>query len=90
MGEVETISEIVFFIVMISFLIAIIFFGRYSEKKKWNNGICPNCGSSLILNPWMRDSQGGRGWTCPETDCDYTAWISYNVDIKPINERNES
>lgn len=64
-----------------------IFYTRKSEKRKWNNGICPICNSNLILPPWMIDSQGGRGWTCLKEDCDYTAWVSYNVDKKAINEQ---
>ena len=63
-----------------------IFYTRESEKRKWNNGICPTCGSNLTLPPWMIDSQGGRGWTCPANGCDYTAWVSYNVDKKVTNE----
>ncbi len=63
-----------------------IFYTRESEKKKWNNGKCPICNSDLILPIWMRDSQGGRGWTCPADGCDYTAWVSYNVDKKVTNE----
>ena len=67
---------------LIALVIIIIHFGRHSEKKKWNNGICPKCGSQLDLNPWMIDSQGGRGWTCPDYNCNYTAWVSYNIDKK--------
>ena len=78
----ETLSEITLLIGGVSFLISIICFARHSEKKKWNNGVCPNCGSDLVLNPWMIDSQGGRGWSCPKSDCEYTAWVSYKVDIK--------
>jgi hypothetical protein len=62
-----------------------IYFARQSEKRKWNNGICPLCNSDLILHPWMMDSQGGRGWTCRKDDCGYTAWVSYNVDKKVTN-----
>ena len=71
------ITGILLFIIFVG-----VFYTRESEIRKWNNGICPMCGSDLILPPWMLDSQGGRGWTCPEDDCTYTAWVSYNIDRK--------
>jgi len=80
----ESISEITFAVIGISFIGGLVFFARYSEKKKWNKGVCPDCGSTLVLNGWMIDSQGGRGWTCPKSGCDYTAWVSYNIDKKAV------
>lgn len=47
-----------------------------SEKKSYNNGKCPCCGNELKL--FDTDSQGGRGYECPK--CDYTTWVSYDVD----------
>jgi len=78
----EPISEITFAVIVLSLMGGLVFFARRSEKKKWNKGICPHCDSNLVLNDHMIDSQGGRGWTCPKAGCDYTAWISYNVDKK--------
>lgn len=47
-------------------------FSDYSyEKKKWNNGICPQTGK-----PWECfdvDSQGGRGYKSG----DFHIWISF-------------
>ena len=60
--------------------IVLLYFGRRAEKLAWNNGFCPKCGSKLVLPGWMVDSQGGRGWTCPSSDCHYTAWVSWRVD----------
>lgn len=47
------------------------------DKRDWNNGICPKCGT-----PWRQfdtDSQGGRGYNC-EMRCN-SIWISW------LNER---
>ena len=51
-------------------------YGRNSEKKAYNNGICPNCGNKLEY--FDTDSQDGRGYMCPS--CKYTTWCSYSVD----------
>ena len=62
-----------------------------SEKKAFNNGKCPHCGSDLKWED--SDSQGGRLWMCPshymkdkygKPLCPgYACWISYNrVDKK--------
>lgn len=49
------------------------------EKKSYNNGLCPICGTKLRLFDY--DSQGSRGYCCD--NCDYHTWISYNtVDKK--------
>ena len=72
-------------------VIALIVFGGFfasrSESKKFNKGVCPNCGAGLVLNGWMVDSQGGRGWTCPTKDCHYTAWVSYPFVDKKYRQR---
>ncbi len=70
-------------IVVASFiLICVIVLGmclcRLSEKKNYNNGICPKCGEKLVCTDI--DSQGGRCYSCKNDNCDYTCWISYNVD----------
>ena len=49
---------------------------REHEKKSYNKGICPHCGSPLKL--FDLDSQGGRGYKC--ISCHYVTWCSYNVD----------
>lgn len=62
-------------------LIGIILFGAIGfivgyrhEEKSYNNGTCPHCGTGLNL--FDHDSQGGRGYVCPE--CKYHVWVSYN------------
>ena len=52
-------------------------YGRWSDAKAWNGGICPSCG-----NQWESfdmDSQGGRGYKC---ECGSGVWISYAVDVR--------
>lgn len=46
----------------------------HSEKKDFNNGICPRCGAKLVH--FDTDSQGGRGYTCRQCNKYYT-WVSY-------------
>jgi hypothetical protein len=56
------------------------------ERKAFNGGKCPHCGSDLKWED--SDSQGGRLWMCPshymkdeygEPLCPgYSCWISYN------------
>ena len=69
---------IVLLLISVSFIFIVIFgciYIRNSEKKRWNNGICPECGLK-----WMHfdtDSQGGRMYRCDNWHrCD----VSYNVD----------
>ncbi len=58
-------------------LAASIIVGIGLEKEKYNDGYCRNCGKRLIY--FDSDSQGSRGYKCPE--CGYTAWVSYrNID----------
>ena len=40
-----------------------------SEKRGFNNGICPICGKKL--EHFDDDSQGGRGYCCPSTTHNY-------------------
>lgn len=63
------------------------FLASRSESKRFNKGICPECGSPLQLNGWMVDSQGGRGWTCSAKGCYYTAWVSYSFVDKKYKQR---
>jgi hypothetical protein len=58
--------------VTLFFLVGIIWQYR-NERRDWNGGVCPDCGT-----PWRSftmDSQGGRGYNC-ETHCN-SIWISY-------------
>ena len=73
--DVLDIVAIVFCIAVVVFLVFGMIYGRYSEKKDWNKGICPQCGK-----PWIRfdtDSQGGRMYRCENW---HYCNISYNVD----------
>lgn len=60
-------------ILIIAVYIGLMFFGYYLEKRGFNNGICPKCGTPL--RHFDNDSQGGQGWTCDR--CDYTTWVSW-------------
>ena len=61
--------------------------GRNHEKKKYNNGICRECG--YPLRHFDTDSQGGRGYICDA--CKYSCWVSYNVDKKhKVSEENNN
>lgn len=63
-------------------LISFYFFGLINqylhEKRKYNRGICPKCGSKLKC--FDMDSSGAYGFTCPE--CDHTAWVSFESLLK--------
>ena len=50
--------------------------GIHLEKKSFNNGTCPYCKRKLVH--FDTDSQGGRGYTCKNTNCGYYTWVSYN------------
>lgn len=53
--------------------------GQIIEKKHFNNGCCPECGTKLRC--FATDSQGARGYTCDA--CGYHTWVSYDsVDKK--------
>ena len=61
------------FVLIFGSILLIFYFGYYSEKKRFNNGICPKCGTPL--RHFDNDSQGGQGWRCDK--CDYVTWISW-------------
>ena len=60
-------------ILIIAVYIGLMFFGCYLDKRGFNNGICPKCGTPL--RHFDNDSQGGQGWKCDH--CDYTTWVSW-------------
>lgn len=71
--------DILFYILMTIVIIAFIstgIFARRKEKKDFNGGVCPRCGSRL--KNFDMASDGSRGYDCPK--CDYTVWVSYNAD----------
>ena len=80
----EVIVDFKDIIFIISFIISFILFftglinilGRKSEKKSWNEGKCPKCGTKWRC--FDNDSQGGRGYVCDK--CKSIIWISYHVD----------
>jgi hypothetical protein len=49
-------------IIIAIFIIIMSFYDIHCEKKDFNKGICPRCGSKLYL--FDIDSQGGRGYCC--------------------------
>lgn len=56
------------------------------ERKRWNNGICPKCGSKLIN--FGTDHTGAEGWKCENKKCDHVVWISYfNLVYKKKHEK---
>lgn len=59
---------ILLMLAVVAILVAI-----YFEKKHFNGGYCPNCGS--YMRHFDTDSQGGRGYTCDK--CHYHTWVSY-------------
>lgn len=64
------------FMICLVILLAIIvgcIWGYIQEKRDFNNGVCPQCGKSLVH--FDDDSQGGQGWCCH--DCNYFVWISW-------------
>lgn len=46
---------------------------RAKERKNFNHGRCPHCGSELIVIDM--DSQGGKLWKCK--NCGHTMWTSW-------------
>jgi predicted RNA-binding Zn-ribbon protein involved in translation (DUF1610 family) len=54
------------------------------ENKRFNNGICPNCGEYLKLDK-ENSTQFQRVYTCPK--CNHTARVSVssNIDIRRCN-----
>lgn len=60
---------------MLGFLMVGPFLVRLIEEKRWNNGICPECGERWFQ--YDTDSQGGRLYRCENWhSCD----VTYNVD----------
>ena len=65
-------------LVHIGIIILVIFgwiYGYLSEKRRYNKGICPKCGDSLIHSPYLDDSQGGIGFKCE--GCGYCTWVTW-------------
>lgn len=56
-------------------IIGIPIIGICLERKDFNNGICPLCGTNLRY--FDSDSQGGRGYCCD--NCSYRTWVSWNT-----------
>lgn len=56
------------------------------EKKGFNNGICPLCGTKLRY--FDSDSQGGRGYCCDNDD--YHTWVSWNTVDKKYRKNKEA
>ena len=63
---------IVFCVLFVGIVFGIIW-TNIKERKDFNGGICPKCGT--LLRHFDNDSHGAQGWTCDE--CDYTTWISW-------------
>ena len=68
---------IILAILMISICICGILIARYSEKKNYNNGICPKCGTKYKESKAIQLS-GERDYYCP--NCGNYITVSYNVD----------
>ena len=60
-------------IVAITFVLVLSVFSIHLEKKGFNEGFCPRCGT--FLRQFDTDSQGGRGYICDK--CLYATWVSY-------------
>lgn len=56
--------------------ISLTIIGFFSEKKSFNNGVCPICGKKLTY--FATDSHGSRGYKCISEHHDYYIWVSYN------------
>ena len=57
-------------------------FTIHHERKGFNNGECPCCGTKL--RHFDNDSQGGRGYICDK--CRYDVWVSYGIVDKSFRE----
>lgn len=64
--------------------IILIVLAIHGEKKSFNNGYCKVCNQKL--RHFDNDSQGGRGYTCPNTH--YSVWVSYHC-VDRCREQNE-
>ena len=58
---------------LVLFVIWALPIGLPLEKRKFNNGVCPECGAKL--SHFANDSQGGRGYICDV--CGYCTWVSH-------------
>ena len=74
-----------FEILFIGFVIGGVIWCRNKEKKAYNGGICPNCGEPL--RHFDDCLCGDRGYTCDK--CNYTTWVSYNIDKPNRNTTKE-
>lgn len=83
------IGKIIGFIIAIVFLIFMLIMGIVGmilERKDFNEGICPRCGGKL--EHFDTDSQGGRGYHCPECGKYYT-WVSWGWVDKKYRKQKE-
>ena len=68
-------SEDLFVIPVIAFLIVVFvcaYYSRKYEKMRWNNGICDICGTPF--ERFDTDSQGGRGYVCEHHHYIWVSW----------------
>lgn len=72
-------------VVAIAIFITLTLFAIHTERRNFNNGICPKCGEKLIC--FDVDSQGGRGYKCNK--CHYVTWVSYKTVDKNYNKGRE-
>lgn len=79
---------ITFSILVIIFIVGGIIWANITERRNFNNGICPCCGQPLRC--FDMDSQGGYLWKCD--NCGYftsTSWIKHkNVKIQRKQQIN--
>lgn len=47
------------------------------EIKRYNNGVCPVCGTKMHI---INDDDHLRGYLCP--NCSYDVWVRNNIDLK--------
>lgn len=83
------ISTIIFWTaisLVVLWAIALPFIGIYTEKKDFNDGICPRCGNKLMY--FAMDSQGGRGYCCDH--CVYHTWVSWDTVDKEYRKNKEA
>ena len=60
-------------IIAVIFVLCLTAIGIQLEKKGFNNGVCPRCGT--FLRHFDNDSQGGRGYICDK--CLYVTWVGF-------------
>jgi len=76
---------VTFGIIVLAIMVCGGFWGYFSEKKRWNGGICARCGT-----PWKSfgmDSQGGRGYNCGCPKFQNGIWISWpGIDKKQLTQ----